>query len=474
MAAQAHAADNAVNYIQQYRAFAESGGNLLLQCYSVQVFENQNPFGRFQTTGGWRIFTTNNPPGDDVITALAYPNPGMPFNQFIGPITDATGKVSEYQLASGSNFRLGTVISIENTQRNEGSTRHPNWVNYSQRKVASVSRIGTQTAGGNVFELGGHEYDGTSSNLSEKNGARMVLNSLLVPAIRSGCGLEIPQVLGYKHVQLTTDVNGNGFINPGDTVTWTIDYINTSDVPSSNFQIKDELATGLTITGTGAQVVNHTATGGTTASKNNSYTGKGSNTNLLASGAYLGPNGRITVKIPTTIDAGTYGTLLNHPLANGSGITGSGVTTDTLDHTNTVSTSAGTITPPNGSYPQNPWQTPGLDPTGIQILSPSAADSTVSGTVIDWTRTGISRTAVTLTDIGTGSSRTVMTNSFGIFRFDNVETGHFHVISAQHPRYQFRVPSFSFTVNENIVGLTFVAGAGPAPRGADESVNGAR
>jgi uncharacterized repeat protein (TIGR01451 family) len=296
----------------------------------------------------------------------------------------------------------------------------------------------------------------------------MVLNSLLVPATRAGCGLDIPQVLGYKHVQLTNDVNGNGFINPGDTVTWTINYVNTSDVPSSNFQIVDVLQAGMTIVGTGTQTVNTTGTG-TSAAKNPSYNGTG---NLLAPGAILGAGGRITVTIQTTIDPGTYGTLLNHPLANGSGISSSGVTTDTIDGT-TQGTQGG-VSAPSGSYPQNTWQTPALDPTGIQILSPSAADSTVSGTVIDTARTGVSRAAVTLTDIGTGISRTVMTNSFGVFRFDDVETGHFHVITAQHPRYQFRIPSFSFTVNENIVGLTFVVGNGPAALGTDESVKGAR
>ena len=466
IAAQAHAADNAVNYLNQYKLFAQSGGNLLLQCYSVDVFEN-NPAGLFQTTGGWRVFTTNSP-SDDVITDLAFPNPGMPFNQFIGDISDATGKVSEYQLYSGSNFRLGTVISVENTGRWEG-WRNQNWVDYSQRKVATVSRIGSSLAGGNVFELGGHEYDGTSGSLGEKNGARMVLNALLVPATRSGCGLDIPQVVGYKHVQLTNDVNSNGFINPGDTVTWTINYVNTSDVPSSNFQIVDELQDGMTITSTGSQTVNTSGTG-TSASKNPSYNGDGNN-NLLAPGAVLGADGRITVTIETTIDPGTYGTLLNHPLANGSGISSGGVTTDTID--GTTQGTQGDVSAPSGSYPQNTWQTPALDPTGIQILSPSAADSSVSGTVMGWNGVGLSRTAVTLTDIGTGISRTVLTNSFGAFRFDEVETGHFHVITAVHPRYQFRVPSYSFTVNEDVVGLTFVAGPGPAPLGA-ESATAAR
>ncbi len=364
----------------------------------------------------------------------------MPFNQFIGDMTDATGRVTEFSLKSGSNYKPGTVISARNT----GS--------YTNRNVATVSRIGTSLAGGNVFELGGHEYDGTSSDIKEKNGARMVLNALLVPVTRQGCGLEIPQVLGYKHVVLTNDVNGNGFINPGDTVTWTINYINTSSVAAANFQISDPLQAGMTITATGAQTVNTTGAG-TSAAKNPNYNGS-SNLNALAAGAVLGPNGRITVTIPTTINPGTYGTLLNHPTANGSGISSSGVVTDTIDGT-TVGTQGG-VSAPSGAYKQDPWQTPGLDPTGIQILSPSAADSSISGRVQMPNGGAINRAVVTLTDVATGESRSVTTGTFGSFMFDQVETGDFHIISVQHPRFGFLTSSYSFTVNGNIVGITFV------------------
>lgn len=440
IAAQAHAADNADNYINQYRLFAESGGNLLLQCYSIDVFENNLISGLFQTTNGWRIYTTNNPPGDDVTTPLFYPSPGMAFNQFVGDISDATGKVSEYRLNNNSNYKAGTVISARNTG------------NYTDRNVATVSRIGTSLAGGNVFELGGHEYDGTSSSLGEKNGARMELNALLVPATRQGCGLDIPQVLGYKYVQLTTDVNGNGFINPGDTVTWTINYINTSNVTAVNFQISDELQAGMTITATGAQTVNSIGAG-TSASKNNSYNGT-SNKNMLASGATLAPSGRITVVVPTKIDPGTYGTLLNHPLATGANIPDAGVTTDTID--NTTQGTQGDVTAPVGSYNQDPWQTGALDPTGIQILSPSAADSSVSGRVQTPDGAGLSRAVVTLLDVATGESRSVTTGTFGAFNFNQVETGDFHIISVHHQRFSFLTSSYSFTVNGNVAGLTFV------------------
>ncbi len=444
IAAQAHAADSAVDYIQQYRLFAESGGNLLLQCYSVDVFENNIGFGLFQTTAGWNIFTTND--SSDVITPLAYPSAAMPFNQFIGDMKDATGRVTEFSLKNNSNYRASTLISARNTQL--ASSPH---TDYSNRNVATVSRIGNSLAGGNVFELGGHEYDGTSADIKEKNGARMVLNTLLVPATRTGCGLEIPQVLGYKYVRLTNDVNHNGFINQGDTVTWTINYINTSLIPAANFQISDPIQAGMTVTGTGVQTVNTDGVG-TLASKNNAYNGT-TDQNMLASGAVLGANGRITITIPTIVNQSS-GVLLNQPTANGTGISSSGVVTDTIDNTS-IGTQGG-VSAPSDSYPQNPWQTPGLDPTGIQILSPSAADSTVSGRVQTPNGIGLSRAVVTLLDVATGESRSVTTGTFGSFTFDQVETGDFHIVSVQHQRFGFLISSYSFTVNGNIVGLTFI------------------
>lgn len=443
LAAQAHAAEDAHKFIEEYRNFATTGGNLLLQCHSIDVFENDLVDGLFQTTNGWRLYGTNSP-SDDVVTPLLYPSAGMAFNQFIGDMSNATGRVTEFKLASNSNYRPSTLISARNTSNSNG--------NFSDRNVATVSRVGSSLAGGNIFELGGHEYDGTSSDIKEKNGARMVLNTLLVPANRPGCSLEIPQVLGYKHVQLTNDVNNNGFINPGDTVTWTINYINTSNVAASSFQISDPIQAGMTVTTTGAQTVLVTGAG-TSAAKNPNYNGT-SNMNMLASGATLGAGGRITVVIPTIISQGTYGTLLNHPTATGAGIASSGVVTDTIDGT-TIGTQGG-VQAPSGSYNQNPWQTSGLDPTGIQILSPSAADSTVSGRVQTPNGVGLSRAVVTLLNVATGESRSVTTGTFGSFQFDQVETGDFHIVSVQHQRFSFLVSSYSFTVNGNITGLTFV------------------
>ena len=99
LAAQAHAAADAINFIATYRTFAESGGNLLLQCRSVNVFENAPiPHGRFQTTLGGTTFGDSGGEVNELVST--FPNPAMPFNQFVGNLADAQGNVSEYQLAS--------------------------------------------------------------------------------------------------------------------------------------------------------------------------------------------------------------------------------------------------------------------------------------------------------------------------------------------------------------------------------------
>ena len=238
IATQAHAASNAVNFIQQYRQFAESGGNLELQCFSVEVFENNASFGRFLTTTGWTIFGTND--GNAVDTTLSYPNPSMPFNQFIGALANQDGAVTEFSRSAPE--RASTAIAVTNT-----GTQN------SLKRVAAVNRIGDAESGGNVFELGGHDYyrqNVSNTEIGRLNGQRMILNTILVPASRpESCNLTIPSIKAFKTVRMFNDVNGNTLPNVGDTVEWTINYINDSNVSAPNFQVSDLLDSKLQYVG---------------------------------------------------------------------------------------------------------------------------------------------------------------------------------------------------------------------------------
>lgn len=172
-------------------------------------------------------------------------------------------------------------------------------------------------------------------------------------------------VNGYKSVKLTTDADSSGSVTPGDTLTWTISYKNTTALSATNFQINDPLPAGVTITSTGAQSVSVSGSG-TSASINASYTGaaSGAVSNLLAAGATLGNSGVITVNIPTIVSSGFSGVLSNQANATGSTISSSGVNSDNVDST-TGSLPSG-VTVPSGSLTQS--QVSSTDPTTATVF----------------------------------------------------------------------------------------------------------
>jgi uncharacterized repeat protein (TIGR01451 family) len=172
-------------------------------------------------------------------------------------------------------------------------------------------------------------------------------------------------VSGYKSVKLTTDADSSGSITPGDTVTWTLSYKNSSALTISNFQINDPLPGGVTISATGGQTV--TVSGaGTAATKNISYTGATlAISDLLTAGAVLDNSGVITVNIPVTVNTGFGGTLSNQANATGSAIPGSGTKTDNVD--NTTSGLPAGVTVPAGSIAQTAGA--GIDPTTATVAN---------------------------------------------------------------------------------------------------------
>lgn len=221
----------------------------------------------------------------------------------------------------------------------------------------------------------------------------------------------VTTVNGYKSVKLTTDADSSGSVTPGDTLTWTLSYKNTTALAVSNFQINDPLPAGVTINATGGQTVTVSGTG-TSASKNTSYTGAASGTvsDLLAAGATLGDNGVVTVTIVTTVNSGVSGTLSNQASATGSTIA-SATNTDNVDST-TAGLPSG-VTVPSGSITQT--QGAGVDPTTVNVT----ATVTIAGKV--WgdadnsannTFTNINTGAETGTNAG-GTLHAILVNSGG-------------------------------------------------------------
>ena len=181
---------------------------------------------------------------------------------------------------------------------------------------------------------------------------------------------------GFKSVKLTVDADSSATISAGDTLTWTVSYINKSSTTSiPNFQITDLLLTNAPITSTGAQTISiNTAQGSTAPNKNTSYTGVGTSNNLLASPINLLPGGVITVSIPVKINALTPANtiLSNQSIATGTGLMAAGVNTDNVDRTT-----------PSADSTTNAGATVILGVFGVASRTLPSGDALVSGDLPD-------------------------------------------------------------------------------------------
>ena len=461
LATQAHSTSS--EFVDLYRQFVLSGGNLLLQCASVNTFEN-NTNGHFQTTAaGYSVFGTGTlsfPTGPAVDTALVYPEGAMPFNQFIGILANQDGAVTEYSYAPGGGPVNANRVSV----RNSGD--------HADKLVATVSELASPgTAGSAVFEIGGHDYnriDTGASLISRLNGQRMILNTIFVPVTRpNSCGLQQATVNGYKSVRRFNNRQGGPPLVAGDTLEWTIDYVNNSQVAVSNFQIRDEIsAVEGVLTGNLTLVAGSNTVivlgGGATASRNPEYDGIGDDTtsDLLAPEAYLPVGGRIQVKVRTTINLTGPGgqplpdglTLYNQTLARGPQITGA-VKSDAIDFTNTAI--FGIDTPPADSIPQ--FQNVGiLDPTTARIQSPTAADISIDGQARTTADAPIENVLITVLNAATGDIRTARTDSNGYFVVEGLEVNTVYIVSARHKRYSFPDGPITLNLTDSVTGLGFV------------------
>ena len=179
-------------------------------------------------------------------------------------------------------------------------------------------------------------------------------------------------VEGYKSVQLTTDADSSGSVSPGDTVTYSVVYVNTGNAAANNFQITDTLPSGLTLLSAGAQsvYVNGTLT---SSARNAGYTGTSANNALLASGQSLAADGTVRVDIPATVTQTTAGNISNQASAS---TTSSGTLlaqTEAADSTTvfppTVTGAAGWRTISGTSVAQT-GLTSAQDPTVLSVTVP--------------------------------------------------------------------------------------------------------
>jgi hypothetical protein len=96
-------------------------------------------------------------------------------------------------------------------------------------------------------------------------------------------------------------------------------------------------------------------------------------------------------------------------------------------------------------------------------LAPTAALVGVGGRVLTADGRGISGAKVSAV-LPSGESRTVITNPFGFYHFDDIEVGNAYVFQVEHKQYQFPGGAQLITVNDPLENLDFVAGGSTRPR----------
>ena len=94
-----------------------------------------------------------------------------------------------------------------------------------------------------------------------------------------------------------------------------------------------------------------------------------------------------------------------------------------------------------------------------ESLAPTTVSVAVGGRVLTASGRGISKAYVSIVSPN-GETRTVLTNSFGYYRFDGIPIGQIYVISVADKRYQFANNTQVITVSEEITELNFTAEPG--------------
>ena len=425
---------SSVTAIPNIKSYVQSGGNFLAECLALFTYEN-DAAGRFMTTTG---VTINN-----VSTTFTYPNADLAFSQFVGTVAPAPGgSEQDWLLSTGSVFQNSGYVVLNNSGAD------------TNKYAATVSKLYAGGNGGLTYYLGGHNYGAGGTTLDLINGQRMILNTVFVPGTRPGCpGLLFPKVIGYKSVRLTGDADGSGTPTAGDTLTWTVTYINTGSADVNNFQVGDVLPGGMRISATGAQTVSVSGTG-TTAAANTNYTGATAALgDLLGSGAILAAGGKISINIPAKINPSFVGTLSNQTTATGVGLPVAGVVSDNVDSA-TAALLGNAAVAPNSLVQTQSAST--LDPTTVAVFAPTAAAVSISGRVLTSTGRGIASARVILVD-SAGVQLVTQTNPFGYYRFLDVPAGQTIIVAVSSKRYQFINPTRAVSINEAIDDLNFTA-----------------
>ncbi len=94
---------------------------------------------------------------------------------------------------------------------------------------------------------------------------------------------------------------------------------------------------------------------------------------------------------------------------------------------------------------------------GIDFLTSTAANSSISGRVLTADGRGIRNARVTISGNALTEPRIATTGSFGYFSFDGLAAGETYVVTVNSQRYTFTAPSRVISLVDNVVDADFVA-----------------
>lgn len=102
----------------------------------------------------------------------------------------------------------------------------------------------------------------------------------------------------------------------------------------------------------------------------------------------------------------------------------------------------------------------GLSIDDLEVIAragTTAADATISGRVVTASGRGISNARVVLTGGDLTGPVYALTNAFGYFVFDGIESGRVYAVTVNSKRYQFANPTRTVDLSDSAVGVDFVA-----------------
>jgi hypothetical protein len=91
--------------------------------------------------------------------------------------------------------------------------------------------------------------------------------------------------------------------------------------------------------------------------------------------------------------------------------------------------------------------------------TPTAGPVSVSGQVTDSFGRGIGGARLSIVDAQSGETFITSSNTFGFYNLNGPTAGRFYIMTVSHRRYTFSDNSRSFSLNEDIAGVDFVADA---------------